>query len=112
MGAHDRVRNCGEYPARLSRLVMKMRDPSGDESIFAVNDVTTIAPGSEASVGTDLATFPDESGGYDLRAEYISADGTPIRIPAHAPGTDNDVPFSAVPPGTRPRTIVPGLVHA
>jgi hypothetical protein len=112
MGAHYRVRNCGEYPARLSRLVMKMRDPSGDESIFAVNDVTTIAPSSEASVGKDLATFPDESGGYDLRAEYISADGTPIRIPAHAPGTDNDVPFSAVPPGTRPRTIVPGLVHA
>lgn len=112
MGAHYRVRNCGEYPARLSRLVMKMRDPSGDESIFAANDVTTIAPGSEASVGADLATFPDESGGYDLRAEYVSADGTSIRIPAQAPGTDNDVPFSAVPPGTRPRIIVPGLVHA
>lgn len=112
MGARYRIRNHGDYPARLSRLVLTMRDPSGDESILASKEVTTLAPGSEASVGTDLVTFPDESGGYDLRAEYVSTGGTSIRIPAHTPGTDNDVPFSAVPPGTRPRMIVPGLVHA
>ena len=109
MGAHYRVRNFGDYPARVSRLVLNMRDPSGDETIFASNEVTTIAPGSESSVGADLATFPDESGGYDLRAEYVSTQGISIRIPAQALGTDNDVPFSAVPPGTRPRPRLAGV---
>jgi hypothetical protein len=112
MGAHYRVRNYGDYPARLSRLVLKMRDPSGDESFFAANEVTTIAPGSESGAGKDVAIFPDESGGYDLRAQYVNTQGKAIRIPARAPGTDNDVHFSAVPPGTRPRKVVPVLTHA
>ena len=112
MGAHYRVRNYGDYAARLKRLVLKMRDPSGDESFFAANEVTTIAPGGESGAGKDLAVFPDESGGYDLRAEYVNTQGKTIRIPAHGPGTDHDVHFPAVPPGTKPRKIVPALVRA
>lgn len=112
MGAHYRVHNYGEYNARFTRLVMKMRDPSGDETFFAANEVTTIAPGSESGAGKQLPVFPDESGGYDLRAFYVNTQGKSIRIPAHGIGTDNDVHFSAVPPGTKPRKVVPILAHA
>lgn len=112
MGAHYTVRNFGEYPARLKRLVLKMKDPSGDETFFAANEVTTIAPGSESGAGKELAVFPNEPGGYDLRAEYVNAKGKTIRLPLRGVGTDNDVQFSAVPAGTTFRKPAPVLTHA
>jgi hypothetical protein len=113
MAAHFSVHNYGDYPARLTRLVMKMRDPSGDETFFAANEVTTIAPGSESGAGKSVGAFPNEPGGYDLRAEFVNTKGKPIRIPARGPGTDNDVQFSAVPVGTTLRKVpLPVLAHA
>lgn len=111
MAAHFRVRNHGDYAARLSRLVLKMRDPSGDETIFAANEVTTIAPGSESGAGKSITVFPNEAGGYDLRAEFVNTQGKPVHIPSHAPLTDNDVQFSAVPAGTTFRKVTPVLMH-
>lgn len=95
MSASFSVRNHGDFPVRMTRLVLRMEDPSGDSTMFGATEVQTLAPGGEAGAAKQVASFPNEAGTYDLTAEFVNAFGKAIRVPETAL-TTNEISFHPV----------------
>ncbi|MBL8238887.1 MAG: hypothetical protein JNM66_15805 [Bryobacterales bacterium] len=99
--ANFTVRNFGQFPARPRRLVLIMTDPSDDNTFFGATEIqSAIAPGATAGCGKQLEAFPNEPGGYTLRAAFVNRSNEQIRVPER-PATDNEASFHAVAPAVR-----------
>lgn len=78
------VRNIGDYPAHVGKLLLWARDPRGrnrDSELGVADPTTTLAPGAEIKLRRAFPRFGDEPGDYRFGASYLSEQGHWIQLP-------------------------------
>jgi hypothetical protein len=100
------VRNYGDYPSRLSGLILFVRGPDGqnlDALLGGLNaNATPIGPGEERTLSREATAFGDVPGLYVVGVSYLSHLGQ-WRVLPPGPGVPNVAPQRQV------RVLRPGM---